>query len=132
MSAADNCTGAGAGDADRAVDQKNAEIYSPPYLFAGPRPTISDMPASANYATSLRVTTPDASSITKVSLIRLGSATHAFNTNQRYQTLSFTSDATGLTVSVPSNRNTTPPGHYMLFILNEAGVPSVAKIVRIS
>ena len=51
--------------------------------------------------------------------------------NQRYQTLGFVADAGGLTVTAPTNRNLTPPGHYLLFILNAAGVPSVAKIVRI-
>ena len=46
--------------------------------------------------------------------------------------LSFTADATGLTVTAPTRRTFAPPGHYMLFILNDAGVPSVAKIVRIA
>ena len=52
--------------------------------------------------------------------------------NQRHETLSFTSGGAGLTVTPPSSRNITPPGHYLLFILNSAGVPSVAKIVRIA
>ena len=74
---------------------------------------------------------PDAPSIAKVSLIRLGSATHAFDMNQRFQTLSFTSDASGLNVTAPSNRNRTPPGHYLLFLVNASGVPSVGKIVQV-
>ena len=123
-------TGSGDG-AGGAADQLNAELYSPPYLFAGTRPTITQRPRRrCATATTFRVTTPNAAAIAKVSLIRLGSVTHAFDMNQRYQTLNFTSDATGLTVTVPSSRNLTPPGHYMLFILNGAGVPSVAKIVQ--
>ena len=66
-----------------------------------------------------------------MSLIRLGSVTHGLNMNQRFQTLGFARDATGLTVSVVSGPRRIPPGHYMLFILNGAGVPSVAKIVQI-
>jgi hypothetical protein len=77
------------------------------------------------------VNSPDAPSIAKLSLIRLGSATHAFDMNQRFQKLSFTADASGLNVTAPSNRNRTPPGHYMLFIFNTSGVPSVAKIVQV-
>src|SRR5262245_47913024 len=50
----------------RSVDQKNAEIYSPPYLFKGPRPTITTSPAGAGYATSFDVSTPNAASISKV------------------------------------------------------------------
>jgi hypothetical protein len=66
-----------------------------------------------------------------VSLIRLGATTHAFDENQRFQRLAFTPDATGLTVTAPSSSNRAPPGHYMVFILNAAEVPSVAKIIRI-
>ena len=76
----------GSGDAAGAPDQLNAEIYSPPYLFAGPRPTISSAPTTISYGTSFTVSTPNAASIAKVSLIRLGSVTHAFDMNQRHQT----------------------------------------------
>jgi len=51
--------------------------------------------------------------------------------NQRFQTLGFARDATGLNISLLTSRKRTPPGHYMLFILNGVGVPSVAKIVQI-
>ena len=88
-------------------------------------------PETAAYRSSFSVTTPDAAAITKISLIRPGTTTHSFNMNQRYQTLDFVADAGALTVTAPTNRNLTPPGHYLLFILNAAGVPSVAKIVRI-
>jgi hypothetical protein len=122
---------AGGGDGARAINQKNAELFSPPYLFRGARPRISSAPTLVTYNTSFRVTTPDAAKITKVSLIRLGSVTHGVDMNQRFRTLGFTKDATGLTVAPVVSRRETPPGHYMLFILNDAGVPSVAKIVQI-
>ena len=122
---------AGAGDADKAVDQKNAEIYSPPYLFAGPRPTITSAPARPRLGRTFRVVTPDAAAIAKVSLIGLGSATHAFNSGQRYESLSFTADATGLTVSLPREQEHHAAGLLLLFIVNAANVPSVAKIVRV-
>ena len=51
--------------------------------------------------------------------------------NQRIEALGFNRVTGGLDVTVPSNRNRLPPGHYMLFILNGAGVPSVATIVRV-
>jgi hypothetical protein len=37
----------GSGGAPSAPDERNAEIYSPPYLFAGPRPTIGSAPKAA-------------------------------------------------------------------------------------
>jgi Domain of unknown function (DUF1929) len=122
---------AGGGDGANAVIQKNAELFSPPYLFRGARPRISSAPTLVSYNMSFRVTTPDAAGIAKVSLIRLGSVTHGVDMNGRFRTLQFTKDATGLTVAPVVNRRETAPGHYMLFILNEAGVPSVAKIVQI-
>jgi hypothetical protein len=123
---------AGSGDGAGAPNQLNAELFSPPYLSRGARPTISSAPTSVAYSSQFRVLTPQAAAITRVSLIRLGAATHAFDANQRFQRLSFTADATGLTVTTPGSRNRTPPGHYMLFILNGNGVPSVARIIRIS
>ncbi len=82
-------------------------------------------------AQSFSVGTADAASITKVTFIRLGSVTHSFDQNQRFLRLPFTKAATGLTVTAPSRPALAPPGHYMLFILNDRGVPSVAKIIRI-
>jgi hypothetical protein len=122
---------AGSGEGAGAPDERNAELYSPPYLFKGARPTITDAPASVGYGASFRILTPDAAAITHVSFIRLAAVTHAFDENQRFQRLSFTADATGLTVTAPSSSNRAPPGHYMVFILNGNDVPSVAKIVQI-
>ena len=121
----------GGGDGAGAPNQRNAELFSPPYLFRGARPTITSMPESAGYDSQFRIETPDAAAITHVSLIRLGAATHAFDENQRFTRLGFTPDATGLTVTVPSSRNRVPPGHYMVFILDGTDVPSVAHIIRI-
>ncbi|MEO8089441.1 MAG: galactose oxidase-like domain-containing protein [Gemmatimonadales bacterium] len=121
----------GSGGAADAPDQMNAEIFSPPYLFKGPRPVISDAPAAVAYGGSFTVTTPEAADIGKVSLIRLGSVTHAFDMNQRFQWLPFTRGTGELTIMAPQDANRTPPGHYMLFILDGTGVPSVAKIVRV-
>jgi hypothetical protein len=122
---------AGSGDSERATDQRTAELYSPPYLFKGARPVISTSPGSAQYGQSFSVGTAQASSISKVSLVRLGSTTHAINMNQRFNWLSFTRASGGINVHVPSNRNLAPPGHYLLFILNGNGVPSTGKFIRL-
>jgi len=113
------------------TDQLSAEIFSPPYLFKGSRPVITSAPFTATYGTSISVQTPDAANIGSVSLIRLGSVTHSFNTNQRIVQLPFTAGAGTLSVQTPANANLAPPGHYMLFILSTSGVPSVAPIVQL-
>ena len=121
----------GSGDGAGAPSEHNAELFSPPYLSQGPRPTITAAPALVAYGTSFRVPTPDAADIDRVSLIRLGSVTHASDMNQRFQWLSFQRDGGELVISAPSSRNRTPPGHYLLFLLNTAGVPSVGEIVNV-
>jgi hypothetical protein len=109
----------------------DAEIYSPPYLFKGPRPTTNFAPAVINYGHPFLVGTPDAASITKVTLVRLSSVTHGFNQNQRINRLSFSRVGGGLLVNPPAGGDLSPPGHYMLFILNGNGVPSVARIIKV-
>lgn len=113
-------------------NQPNAEIFSPPYLFKGARPTITSAPASVGYGQTFFVQTPNATSIAKVTWIRLPSVTHTFDMNQRINRLTFSQAAGGLNVTAPSSANLCPPGHYMLFILDGNGVPSVAKIVQIT
>ncbi|MGH7579624.1 MAG: galactose oxidase-like domain-containing protein [Gemmatimonadales bacterium] len=122
---------AGSGEGAGAPNQLNAEFFSPPYLLRGSRPEITSAPADVAYGAAFRVLTPQASSIARVSLIRLGAVTHAFDENQRFQWLSYTADATGLDVTAPSSANRAPPGHYMVFILDGDDVPSVGHIIRI-
>ncbi len=88
-------------------------------------------PATAGYGQIFEVGTPNPAIITKVALIRLGSVTHAFDQNQRFNQLAFTRTSDGLLVTAPSGGNLAPPGHYMLFILDGSGVPSVARVVRL-
>lgn len=111
--------------------ERDHEIFSPPYLFKGARPTISSAPASVGYAEAFAVATPNAAQITDVRWIMLGSVTHAFDMSQRANTLTFTQTATGVEVTAPANPNLAPPGHYLLFILNRNGVPSAGRVVRI-
>jgi hypothetical protein len=114
------------------VGGPNAQVFSPPYLFAGARPTIASAPAGAGYGQTLFVGTPDANSISRVTLVREASVTHTNNMSPGFLPLSFTKTSTGLNVTMPANANLAPPGYYMLFILNGSGVPSVAAILQIS
>ena len=114
-----------------AINQLNAQFFSPPYLFRGARPRITGVESTVRYGRSIRITTPDAAKIAKVTLVRAGSVTHNWDMNQRFQKLSFTKDATGLTVAGLTNRKRTPPGHYMIFILDGNNVPSVGKIINV-
>jgi len=119
--------------------QRNAQVFSPPYLFKGDgsgaradRPQINSLPSNVRYNQSITVNTAQASSIAKVALIRTSSVTHSQNMEQRYLPLQFSANGSALNVQMPANANLAPPGHYMLFIIDNNGVPSVAPIVRIS
>ncbi|MCI0670854.1 MAG: choice-of-anchor D domain-containing protein [Myxococcaceae bacterium] len=113
------------------VSNDDAQIFSPPYLFKGPRPTIGTAPTAVGYGETFTVATPDAASIAKVTWLRPGTPTHGFNQNQRINRLSFTKQAGQLQVTAPANSNLSPPGDYMLFILTDQGVPSVASWVKV-
>ena len=106
------------------------EFFSPPYLFAGLRPTITSAPAAIGKDQSFFIGTPNAVNIDTVSWIRLGSITHTVNMNQGvFRTTAITKTAGGVTITAP-NLTTVPSGHYMLFLLSN-GVPSIAKIIRL-
>jgi Domain of unknown function (DUF1929) len=124
----------GSGEGGGVVSQFTYETYSPPYLFKGPRPTYDLASTSMHYGQPFTVSTPNAAAIRKVTIIRLASSTHAFDMGQRLNTLAFEAAANGqsLTVTPPPSGRIATPGPYLLFILNEQGVPSVAQTVLLS
>ncbi len=80
---------AGGGAFGTALNQSNAEIFSPPYLFKGARPTITNAPGVLSHNQTFSVSTPDAANIDSVALMRMGSVTHNFDMDQRYIPLTF-------------------------------------------
>jgi hypothetical protein len=115
---------------------KDAQIYSPPYLFAddgspAARPVIASAPDTLSYDAPLQIATPQAGSIQKVAMIRLGAVTHSVDMGQRYVPLQFTRGSGTLAATTPRNANIAPPGPYMLVVTDGRGVPSVAKMVNI-
>ena len=108
------------------------EIFSPPYLFKGTRPTIDSAPAEIAYGSTFAIGSAAAASIGKVHLIRLSSVTHSFNQEQRIARLQFSIGSGVVDAIAPANPNLAPPGYYMLFIVDSTGVPSEAKIVHLS
>jgi hypothetical protein len=112
--------------------QPSHEIFRPPYLFKGARPVVTGLSkTTVGYGEKFTVTTPNAGQITAVRWIRLGSVTHAFDANQRANSLAFSLAAGSVKVTVPLNSRRAPPGHYLLFLLNRNGVPSVGRIVQV-
>ena len=107
------------------------EIYSPPYLFHGSRPTIAFAPDMVRHGQRFNVETPDAESIGRIVLIRPMAVTHQTDTEQRVIELPFQAQGDQLFLAAPDGvepYSIAPRGYYMLFILNREGVPSVAQM----
>ena len=116
--------------------EKNGQVFSPPYLFdddgsPAARPTITDAPDSVGFDRTFDIATPDPATIAEVSMVRLGAVTHSVNMEQRYVPLDFEATGTGLTATSPPDGDAAPPGYYMLFLIDDEGVPSVSRMVRI-
>lgn len=105
------------------------QIFRPPYLDGSPtRPVIGSGPSSMTYGNTYTWTyTPTTMAISKVALIKLCSVTHGFCHDQRYVPLAFSASGGTVTVISPANANIAPPGFYMLWLVNSAGVPSESK-----
>jgi hypothetical protein len=127
-----NGTVLSAGSDSNTQYQTYAEIFSPPYLFKGGRPVISSAPGVIEYGQSFTVSMTNPVAIGSVALIRLDALTHANHMDQRMLNLTFTPGDNNLQVTSPANANYAPPGYYMVFLVSNAGVPSVAKIVELS
>jgi hypothetical protein len=121
-------------DGQRGLENRELrmELFAPPYLFRGPRPIIDEAPDRLLPAVTFVISTPQASLIRSVALLRCGSVTHAFDADQRYVGLSVVGRTpNALTVTSPPDHNVAPPGYYLLFILDGDGVPSLGRFVRV-
>jgi Domain of unknown function (DUF1929) len=122
MSAGDDKTGGG---------KQLIDFYSPPYLFAGVRPTVTSSPTQVDFGSTFPIGTADAV-VTRAVLMAPGATTHAVDMNARHVELAVTptGDGTTFTATAPT-ASVAPPGYYMLFALTSAGVPSVARWVHV-
>jgi hypothetical protein len=113
------------------------EIFDPPYLFRGARPVIStaEDPLVVNHGENFVIESSDAPSIVKVVLVRPMAVTHQTDTEQKVLELPYVHDhanPTRLTLTAPDGgtpHSLAQQGYYMIFAVNNDGVPSVAKWV---
>lgn len=113
-------------------EEMRLEVFSPPYLFRGPRPVITSAPGVCTYGQTISIKSIQAANIRWASLVRNGVTTHSFDGGQRLVDLEIKNRAGGVvSATVPANPNLTPPGWYMLFLVDNDGVPSVASWIRV-
>ncbi|WP_369222965.1 galactose oxidase-like domain-containing protein [Streptomyces sp. R39] len=113
------------------VFEQRIEIYTPPYLYRGSRPSLSGGPRTIARGGSGTFTSPHASAVRKVRLIRPSATTHVTDVDQRSVALDFRTSGNKVTVTVPGNRNLVPSGWYMLFVDDGRGTPSKARWVKV-
>jgi galactose oxidase len=118
----------------------NAEIYYPPYLFTkangkailAARPQLARASAlKLSHGGNLTLELAASAQIAKVAVLGLGSTTHSFNSGQRYIPLAFQQSGKLVSATLPAGSDIAPPGYYMVFVIDAAGVPSKGVIVSI-
>lgn len=123
------------------VNNFNGEIYYPPYLFQAsgsqsvlaPRPRMVSVSAlRADYGGTLQIEMADTSAVSRVLLIGVGSTTHSFDMGQRFIPLSYSQSGAILTMTAPASGNIAPPGYYLVYAVNQAGVPSRGLIISVA
>lgn len=107
------------------------EVYEPSYIRAE-RPQLAYVPPAVGWGQAFDIRTTQADRIARVALVRPGSVTHSFDSDQRYVSLDFRrAGGEWLDVKAPPNSAIAPPGYYMLFAVNRDDVPSVARFTRL-
>jgi hypothetical protein len=110
--------------------EQRFEIYRPPYFFTeGERPKIVQAPETFRRGTAVNVKA--SGDITAARLIRPSAVTHVTDTEQRSVALGLQRTADGVRLSLDANRNLTPSGWYMLFLMDRNGKPSTASWVLV-
>ncbi|MFI7546390.1 galactose oxidase-like domain-containing protein [Actinoplanes sp. NPDC049599] len=116
---------------DPGTFEQRIEVYSPPYLFKGTRPVIGAGPESVQRGTTVSFATPDAGRVRTARLLRPSAVTHVTDVDQRSVALDVTPSADGVALSVPKARGLVPSGWYLLFLVDDKGVPSAGRWVRV-
>ena len=119
----------------------NAQIYYPGYLFRNDgsratRPVIDQadgaLPLVVAPSSTFQLTSEDAARIRRVTMVATGSVTHSFDMNQRFVEPAFSVSGNRIDVALPANAYETPPGYYMVFVIDDAGTPSRARMIRVN
>lgn len=119
-------------------DYLDGQIYRPPYLYdqAGNlavRPVIEEAPENTDPGDTIIIKLDDAADIQRLTFVKSGAATHAFNMEARSLELDFQDLGNNtLEVTIPGMEQGLSAGSWMLFAWDSQGVPSVAPMVKVN
>jgi hypothetical protein len=106
------------------------ESYQPPYFFKkAARPIITKAPEQIHYGQSFKLDVSETGgaggAIASVALLRTGPITHNWTRGNQYVKLPFTQEQNGkLRVTAPPLPGLAIAGDYLLFVVDQDGVPS--------
>jgi hypothetical protein len=107
------------------------EIFSPPNLFYGTRPVITDYDLTQRYGSRTRVEVTGARDVASVVLVRNPALTHLVDGDQKVIELPILSrDGDSVTVATPPSSAVAPAGPYWLFVNKRTSkglTPSVSR-----
>jgi hypothetical protein len=119
-------------DTEPQTFNQEIDIYYPPYMFQGSRPSIESTPKVMELGRSYLIKVSSSSQIKYLRLMRPDNYTHVTDTNARSIAIPFTRVGSNyLKITIPSNDNVVPPSYYMLFAINGKSVPSTAAWVQV-
>lgn len=138
------------GDPDLGVPV--AQVFTPPYLLnpdgsPRPRPVITAAPEAIRYRTPFTIEVSAPADVGSVALVRTDFVTHSLAPGVSYVKLPFVRESAGaadgrgaqpgagtlrLSVTPPAFPSQARAGSFMLFVVDRAGVPSVARHVRLT
>jgi len=141
-----NCSDTAACDGSQSNLEKTeerVELFTPWYVGRADRPVVTSCPETMvadGRPYEISIGESEGMSARRIVLIRAGSATHSFDTDQRLIQLDVDSNtASSVTVKSPYSSEAAPPGDYMVFALRSiatAGfkrwVPSIACWTRVA
>lgn len=122
------------GNPVRGTVQRLVERYEPWYVDVPDRPVLTAAPATIarNQAFTVGVQLAAGTTLKSLRVLRLASTTHQFGSAEGDFTLAAASTASGPGWKLNLSANLTPPGYYYLVAVDSRGVPSVARIVKLS
>jgi hypothetical protein len=118
---------------ERKDEERRIEVFWPPYLFAGPRPSVVLETEQVHYGGTIIASVADPADLREASLLRPGATTHSCDTEQRLVDLPL--QLTGhdaVALELPASASLAPPGWYQLVVVSAAGVPSEGVWIHLS
>jgi hypothetical protein len=97
------------------------------------RPTVVSAPLEAENSQQIPVTHNSDDVISRVTLVTAGRLDKAVGSKgQRFFELEFTDSTDGVNVTLPESANVAPSGYYMMFLINDKGVPSEGHMIKLT